>query len=115
MTGPGTNLILVGSMGAGKTTVGRRLADVLGLGFVDTDALVERAAGASIADIFTRWGERRFRAIERQAIARAVAGSRQVIATGGGALMDPRDRARLLGGGLTIWLAAAPRGMAGRR
>lgn len=114
MTGPGANVILVGSMGAGKTTVGRRLAEALGLAFVDTDALVERTAGASVADIFTRWGERRFRAIERRVIARAIAGSRQVIATGGGALMDPRNRARLLGGGLTIWLAARPDVMVAR-
>src|SRR3990172_11500208 len=111
MTGPGMNLILVGAMGAGKSTVGRRLAEALALTFVDTDALVERAAGASIADIFTRWGERRFRAIERQAIARAVAGSRQVIATGGGALTDPRNRARLLRGRLAIWVGGGPRGV----
>src|SRR3989304_5886298 len=70
MTGPGANVILVGSMGAGKSAVGRRLAEALGLTFVDTDALVERAAAASIADIFTRWGERRLRAIGGRAAPR---------------------------------------------
>jgi 3-dehydroquinate synthase len=95
-------------MGSGKSTVGRRLAERLGMAFVDTDALVERATRLSVAEIFHRYGEPRFRAIERRAIGRVAVGRGQVIATGGGAVLDPRNRARLRGAGLTIWLKASP-------
>ncbi len=104
----GENLVLLGSMGSGKSTVGRRLAERLGMAFVDTDVLVERAARLSVAEIFQRYGEPRFRALERRAIGRAAVGRRQVIATGGGAVMDPRNRARLRNAGMTIWLKASP-------
>ncbi len=100
----GENLVLLGSMGAGKSTVGRRLAERLGMAFVDTDALVERAARLSVAEIFHRYGEPRFRALERRAIDRAASGRGQVIATGGGAVLDRRNRARLRRAGLTVWL-----------
>lgn len=104
----GENLVLLGSMGSGKSTVGRRLAERLGMAFVDTDVLVERAARLSVAEIFQRYGEPRFRALERRAISRASVGRRQVIATGGGAVMDPRNRSRLRHAGLTIWLKTTP-------
>lgn len=104
----GENIVLVGSMGSGKSSVGRRLAKRLGMAFVDTDTLVERAARLSVAQIFHRYGEPRFRALERRAIGRVVSGQRQVIATGGGAVMDARNRARLQRAGLTIWLKTKP-------
>jgi shikimate kinase/3-dehydroquinate synthase len=104
----GENIVLVGSMGSGKSSVGRRLAQRLGMAFVDTDALVERAARLPVAQIFHRYGEPRFRALERRVIGRVAGGRRQVIATGGGAVLDARNRARLHLAGLTIWLKAKP-------
>jgi 3-dehydroquinate synthase len=101
-------------MGSGKSTVGRRLAERLGMAFVDTDALVERAARRSIAQIFQQAGESRFRSLERQAVAAALAGRRQVIATGGGAILDPAIRTRLKRTGITIWLKTQP-GVAAKR
>lgn len=82
-------IALVGFMGAGKTTVGRLLAEKAGLEFVDTDDLVEQAAGAKVAEIFAGQGEGRFRTLEREAIARALEGPEAVIALGGGAIHDP--------------------------
>ena len=108
MAGSGNHLILVGSAGAGKTTIGRRLAKELGLKFVDTDSLIEQTAGRSIVEIFRAEGEPRFRALERRIIDRVVKGARQVISTGGGAILDPVNRARLNRAGLTIWLQARP-------
>jgi 3-dehydroquinate synthase len=101
-------------MGAGKSTVGRRLAERLGMTFVDTDALVERATRLSVAEIFHRYGEPRFRALERRAIGRVVSGRGQVIATGGGAVLDPGNRARLRRAGLTVWLKTNPEVAASR-
>ena len=95
-------------MGSGKSSVGRRLAQRLGMAFVDTDALVERAARLSVAQIFHRYGEPKFRALERRAIGRVAGGRRQVIATGGGAVLDARNRVRLHRAGLTIWLKTKP-------
>ncbi|MBI3609048.1 MAG: AAA family ATPase, partial [Nitrospirae bacterium] len=86
--------MLVGSTGAGKTTIGRRLAEQLGLKFVDTDGLIEQEAGRSIVEIFRAGGESRFRALERRVLGRAVKGASQVISTGGGAVLDPINRAR---------------------
>jgi len=108
VAGSGNNVILVGSMGAGKTTIGRRLAEELGLKFVDTDDLVERTAHRSITEIFRTGGESQFRALERRVISRTVKGARQVISTGGGAILDPVNRARLHRAGLTIWIKARP-------
>ena len=85
-------VVLVGLMGVGKSTVGRRLAKRLGLPFVDSDAEIEDAAGYSPAEIFERYGERDFRDGERRLVARLIEGDVGVIATGGGAFVDPRTR-----------------------
>ncbi|HMM27680.1 MAG TPA: shikimate kinase [Aggregatilineaceae bacterium] len=101
------NIVLAGFMGAGKTTVGQIVATRLGWPFVDTDDWVERAAGQPVAAIFAQQGEATFRQMERDACARAAALERHVIATGGGALLDPATRAAFLAGGLVIGLRAA--------
>jgi shikimate kinase len=99
-------IVLVGLMGAGKTTVGRRLAQKLGLPFVDADAEIEAAAGMSIAEIFEMFDEAYFRDGERRVIARLIDGSPKVIATGGGAFMNDRTRALILDNATAIWLEA---------
>jgi shikimate kinase len=97
---------LVGLMGAGKTTVGRRLAAQLRLPFVDADAEIELASGMSIAEIFERFGEAHFRDGERRVIARLIDGEPKVIATGGGAFMQADTRALILERTLAVWLDA---------
>jgi len=99
-------IALVGLMGAGKTTVGRRLAQALKLGFVDADVEIERAAGMNIADIFAQHGEAEFRRGERMVIARLLGEPPQVIATGGGAFIDPETRALMREKAISIWLKA---------
>ena len=100
-------IVLVGLMGVGKSTVGRRLARRLGLGFVDSDAAIEDAAGLSTAEVFERYGEQDFRDGERRLVARLVdEGDLRVIATGGGAYVDPRTRELLNARAITIWLDA---------
>ena len=100
-------IVLVGLMGVGKSTVGRRLARRLGLPFVDSDAAIEDAAGLSPAEVFERYGEQDFRDGERRLVARLVdEGNIQVIATGGGAFVDPRTRELLNARAITIWLDA---------
>jgi shikimate kinase len=99
-------LILVGLMGAGKTRVGRRLAERLGLPFVDTDHEIENETGKTIAELFTQIGEPAFREGERRLIARLMHRPASIIATGGGAFMDPRTRAAMLEQGLVVWLRA---------
>lgn len=97
-------IVLVGLMGVGKTTVGRRLARLLGRGFVDVDEEIERAAARTVGEIFAEHGEAYFRAGERRVIARLMAERHGVIATGGGAFVDPETRALILDRGLAIWL-----------
>jgi shikimate kinase len=99
-------IVLVGMMGAGKSTVGRRLAARLGLAFVDADDEIEQAAGMTIADIFEHLGEPEFRDGERRVIARLLEGERQVIATGGGAFMNAQTRQLILDRAIAIWLDA---------
>lgn len=99
-------LVLVGLMGVGKSTVGRRLAKRLGLPFVDSDAAIEDAAGYSAAEVFERFGESDFRDGERRLVARLVEGDIRVIATGGGAFVDPRTRKLLNERAITVWLDA---------
>ena len=97
---------LVGLMGAGKTTVGRRLAQVLGLAFKDADEEIATAAGRSVPDIFAAHGEPEFRRGERQVIARLLAEPPHVLATGGGAFMDPVTRALMKQRAISVWLKA---------
>ncbi len=100
------SLVLVGMMGAGKSSIGRKLAARLGLPFVDADAEIERAAGMNILDIFTKHGEPSFRAGERRVIARLLDGGPQVLATGGGAFMDAETRAAIAAKAISVWLRA---------
>lgn len=97
---------LVGLMGAGKTTVGRRLAQALRLPFADADAEIAAAAGRGVADIFAEHGECEFRRGERQVIARLLAGPVHVLATGGGAFVDARTRALMKERAISVWLKA---------
>ena len=100
------SLVLVGLMGAGKTCIGRNLARRLDLPFVDADAEIEAAAGCSIEDIFALYGESDFRDGERRVIGRLLDGPIRVMATGGGAFMDPLTRRRIRERGISIWLRA---------
>lgn len=99
-------IVLVGMMGVGKTSVGRRLAKQLGIKFVDADEEIELAADMSVSEIFERYGEEYFRDGERRVIARLVDGSAKVIATGGGAFINEETRALILESATTIWLDA---------
>jgi shikimate kinase len=104
----GRPIVLVGMMGAGKTTVGRRLATRLGRHFVDSDEEVERAAGMSIEDIFASHGESDFRAGEQRVIARLLKDQDLVLGTGGGAFINPETRALVKASAISIWLKADP-------
>jgi shikimate kinase len=95
---------LVGLMGVGKTTIGRRLAEHFGLPFVDADEEIEKAAGQSIADIFAHYGETGFRDGEQKVIARLLDAPVQILATGGGALTNALTRERLKEKAITVWL-----------
>jgi shikimate kinase len=99
-------IVLVGLMGAGKSTIGKRLARRLGLGFVDSDSEIETAAAHSIAEIFARFGEESFRDGERRVIERLIEGPPKVIATGGGAFMNERTRKLILERCIALWLDA---------
>ena len=103
---PDRSVALVGLMGAGKSTVGRRLAARLDMPFVDVDSEVEKAAGQAIPQIFACHGEDAFRAGESRVIARLLQGRPQVLATGGGAFMDPPTRARIAAAAVSVWLRA---------
>jgi shikimate kinase len=111
---PDLSIALVGLMGAGKSTVGQKLARRLALPFVDADREIEQAAGLDIAAIFERYGEAEFREGERRVIARLVHGPVQVIAAGGGAFINDATRALLLARCRVVWLDAAPETLAGR-
>ncbi|MFC5355919.1 shikimate kinase [Azospirillum himalayense] len=100
-------VVLVGLMGAGKSAIGRRLAARLHLPFVDADTEIETAAGCSIAEIFARDGEAVFRSVERRIITRLLTEQPvHILATGGGAFMDPETRAAIRAHGVSIWLRA---------
>ena len=103
---PRRTIVLVGLMGAGKSKVGRRLALRLGLPFSDSDPEIEAAAGESIEEIFANRGEQVFRDGERRVIARLLAQPVQVLATGGGAFMDPMTRSLIGRRGVSLWLRA---------
>src|SRR5690348_8998241 len=114
----GRSIVLVGLMGAGKTAIGRRLAARLGLPFRDADAEIELAAGCTISELFSRYGETDFRAGERKVIRRLLSGGPLVLAFGGGAFMDPRTRAITREAAVSVWLrcplATLVRRVAGR-
>ncbi|HKD27191.1 MAG TPA: shikimate kinase [Xanthobacteraceae bacterium] len=100
------SIVLVGMMGAGKSSIGRRLAARLGIPFADADAEIEEAAGMSIADIFEAHGEPSFRSGEARVIARLLEHGPQVLATGGGAFINPLTRAKIHEKGISVWLKA---------
>jgi shikimate kinase len=100
------SIVLVGMMGAGKSSIGRRVALRLGIPFIDADAEIEKAAGMSISDIFAIRGEAEFRAGETRVIARLLESGPQVLATGGGAFVNPETRAPVAAKGISIWLKA---------
>ncbi|WP_309612224.1 shikimate kinase [Sphingomonas sp.] len=99
-------IVLVGLMGVGKSTIGRRLAARLGLAFVDSDDAIADAAGAPAGEVFARFGEASFRDGERRLVARLLDGAVRVIATGGGAYIDPDTRRLLNERAITVWLDA---------
>src|SRR3990172_20269 len=100
------SIVLVGMMGAGKSSIGRRLANRLGIPFVDADTEIESAAGMTIPEIFEKHGEPYFRAGEARVIARLLDHGPQVLATGGGAVMDQRTRDLIHIKGISVWLKA---------
>ncbi len=99
-------VVLVGLMGAGKSTVGRRLAERLGVRFVDSDAEIEAAAGMTIPEIFERFDEQYFRDGERRVIARLLSDAPCVLATGGGAFLSKENRALIRENGIAVWIKA---------
>jgi shikimate kinase len=98
--------VLVGMMGAGKTTVGRRLAPLLGLAFYDADTEIEKAAGMTVSDLFAAHGEQSFREGEARVIKRLLEGPPHVLATGGGAVTNPETRALIAEKATSIWIRA---------
>ena len=108
------NVVLVGLSGSGKTTVARLLARRLGWRFVDTDQVIRRQVGMTVQEIFRVQGEPAFRALESETVADVCRRSRQVIATGGGTVVDDRNRATLLSGNLVVFLESSPEVLAGR-
>jgi shikimate kinase len=103
---PCRTIVLVGLMGAGKTRIGRRIATRLRLPFADSDRVIETAAGETIEEIFANRGERVFRDGERRVILRLLAEPVHVLATGGGAFMDPSTRAAIAARAVSVWLRA---------
>ena len=100
------SIVLVGMMGAGKSSIGRRLAERLGIAFADADAEIETAHRMNIPDIFATYGEAYFRSGETRVIARLLDGGPQVLATGGGAFMNADTRAAIAAKGISVWLNA---------
>jgi shikimate kinase len=111
---PDRCIVLVGLMGAGKSTIGKRLAKRLGMAFLDSDDEIEKAAGQTITEMFARYGEPSFRDGERRVISRLVGGEPKVIATGGGAFMDPQTRTLIVEKTISVWLDAEPATLAHR-
>lgn len=106
MAGLKRTVALVGMMGAGKSTVGRRLAERLGVTFRDADAEIEIAAGCAISEIFDRFGEPAFREGERRVISRLLKAPAHVLSTGGGAFMDPITREAMKESAISVWIRA---------
>ena len=105
---PAPNLVLVGPMGAGKSSLGRQLARRLGLAFVDADARLEDQAGASVATIFELEGEAGFRAREERLLCELLQTDGQLIASGGGAVLSPTTRAAMQARAFVVWLRVDP-------
>lgn len=103
----GRSIVLVGLMGCGKSTIGRKLAKSLNVAFFDSDDEIEKAAGMSITEIFAQYGEPEFRRGEKQVLARLLDGPPAIIATGGGAFMDPDTRATIKEKAHSVWLKAS--------
>lgn len=102
------NIVLTGFMGAGKSSVGRKLADRLGMSVVDTDELIERSAGMKISEIFARYGEEHFRELEKKAVAEASKLENHVIITGGGVVLKEENMKNLRRNGIIVYLRARP-------
>jgi shikimate kinase len=100
------SIVFVGLMGAGKTAIGRKVAAALGLAFADSDHEIEAASRMGIPDLFERYGEVEFRALEQRVIARILESGPQVLSTGGGAFMNEQTRALIAGHGVSVWLKA---------
>ncbi|WP_159951697.1 shikimate kinase [Rhizobium sp. 18065] len=100
------NLVFVGLMGAGKSAVGRMVANQLGLPFVDTDVEIERVSRMSISELFVAYGEEEFRALETRVIKRLLRSGPRVVSTGGGAFINDRTRKQIERGGISLWLKA---------
>ncbi len=100
------NLILVGLMGAGKSSVGRLVAQQLGIPFVDSDIEIERVSRMTITELFAAYGEDEFRALESRVMKRLLKGGPRVVSTGGGAFINDRTRRHIKKGGLSVWLKA---------
>ena len=100
------SIVLVGLMGAGKSTIGKRLAQFLGVNFVDADAEIETAARMTIPELFERYGEAEFRDLERRVIRRVLRTGPKVLATGGGAYMNEQTRKAISRAGVSVWLKA---------
>ena len=112
---PDRTIVLIGMMGVGKSTVGKRLANRLGVAFIDADAEIEKAAGLTIPEIFEKYGEPHFRDGERRVIARLLREKpAHVLAAGGGAFNDPETRARIAERAISVWLTADLDVLAGR-
>lgn len=108
-------VLLIGMMGAGKTTVGRLVADRLGWPYLDSDTEVEEATGHTVAELFAEGGESSFRAAESEALARALEGDGPaVVSVAGGAVLDPANRSLLRRSGTVVWLRADPATLAAR-
>ncbi len=100
------NLIFVGLMGAGKSVIGRMVAQTLGIPFIDTDAEIESVSRMTIAELFAQYGETEFRALETRVVERLLKQGPRVVSTGGGAFINESTRAQIKQGGVSIWLKA---------
>lgn len=100
------SVVFVGLMGAGKTAIGRKVAQALGLGFIDSDHEIEAVSRMTIPELFERYGETEFRALEQRVIGRVLENGPQVLSTGGGAFMNAQTRAAIAAHGVSVWLRA---------
>jgi len=100
------SITIVGLMGAGKSVIGRKVATKLKIPFVDADGEIEKAAKMTVADIFSSYGEPEFRRLEKSVIKRVLEGGPQILATGGGAFMDPETQVMVSANGISLWLSA---------